>query len=195
MSFDHKITDLKYRINKLVPKNVCQKLIKTFEKYSELSGPEESYKYKDKKVKLDNFKCLNLSRIDNPNKDIKEALDISKMYISIMISNYVLYIQKNMCTTFSNYCINRTDNIRILKYKEGECIQDHSDVGGDIRASCTLNLNEDYEGGEFRFFNGQIKETFKTGDAMLFPAGPIWIHGTEPVTKGARYSINCFLHQ
>ena len=47
-TFNHKISDLKYRINGLVPKNVCQKLIKTFEKYSELSGPEESYKYKDK---------------------------------------------------------------------------------------------------------------------------------------------------
>lgn len=192
-TFNHKISDLKYGINGLVPKNVCQKLIKTFEKYSELSTSEGSYKYKDKKIKLDNFKCLNLSRINNPNKDIKEALDISKMYISIMISNYVLYIQKNICTTFDNHCINRTDNIRILKYKEGECIEDHSDVGGDIRASCTLNLNEDYEGGEFRFFNGLIKESFKTGDAMIFPAEPIWIHGTEPVTKGTRYSINCFL--
>jgi len=50
MSFDHKITDLKYRINGLVPKKLCQKLIETFEKYSELSGPEQSYKYKDKKL-------------------------------------------------------------------------------------------------------------------------------------------------
>jgi len=29
---------------------------------------------------------------------------------------------------------------------------------------------------------------------MLFPAEPIWIHGTEPITKGTRYTINCFLH-
>ena len=35
---------------------------------------------------------------------------------------------------------------------------------------------------------------FKTGDAIIFPAEPIWIHGTEPITKGSRYSINCFLH-
>tara|TARA_S200002703_G_scaffold144556_1_gene138303 strand:- start:442 stop:1029 length:588 start_codon:yes stop_codon:yes gene_type:complete len=195
MSFDHKISDLKYRINGLVPKNVCQQLIEIFEKYSELSGPEQSYKYKDKKIKLDNFNCLNLSRITDPNKDIKEALDISKMYLSIMITNYVLYIQKNICATFDNTSISKTDNIRILKYKKEECIEDHTDVGGTIRASCTLNLNEDYEGGEFRFFNGQIKETFKTGDAMLFPAEPIWIHGTEPIIKGTRYSINCFLYQ
>tara|TARA_R110000851_G_scaffold73386_1_gene161922 strand:+ start:592 stop:1179 length:588 start_codon:yes stop_codon:yes gene_type:complete len=194
MSFDHKISDLKYRIDGLVPKSICQKLIKTFEKYPDLSHTEESYKYKDKKIKTDNFKCLNLSRISNPNKDIKEALAISKMYLSIMITNYVLYIQKKICPTFDGISICKTDNIRIIKYKEGECIEDHTDIGGDIRASCTLNLNENYEGGEFRFFNGQIKESFKTGDGMLFPAELIWIHGTEPVTKGTRYSINCFLH-
>jgi len=193
MSFDHKITDLKYRINGLVPKNVCQKLIKTFEKYSELSTIEGSYKFKSEKAQMDNFKCLNLSAIVNPNDDIKEAFDISKMYISIMITNYILHIKKNISPTFNDYFFNNTNNVRIIKYKKGEFIDDHSDVGENIRASCTLNLNEDYEGGEFRFFNGLIKESFKTGDAMLFPAEPIWIHGTEPVTKGTRYSINCFL--
>ena len=111
-----------------------------------------------------------------------------------MIINYVAHIKsKKISPTFSKLLIKSSDNIRILKYEKGQCIKDHSDVGGTIRASCTLNLNEDYQGGEFRFFNGQIKEVFKTGDAMLFPAEPIWIHGTEPVTKGTRYSINCFL--
>jgi len=194
MSFDHKITDLKYRINGLVPKNLCQKLIETFEKYSELSGPEQSYKYKDKKIKLDNFKCLNLSQINNPNKEILYTLNEAKKYMAIMIANYVLYIKtKKISPDFSDELICLTDNIRILKYGVGQCIEDHSDIDGNIRASCTLNLNEDYEGGEFRFFNGLIKESFKTGDAMLFTAEPVWIHGTEPVTKGTRYSINCFL--
>ena len=195
MSYNHKISDLKYRMNGLVPKNVCHKLVETFEKYSMIAGPEASYKFKYKKAKIDNFKCLNLSTIVNPNDDIKEALNISKMYISIIITNYILHIKKNISPTFNDYFFNKTNNIRIIRYRKGECIEDHSDVGENIRASCTLNLNEDYEGGEFRFFNGLIKESFKTGDAMLFPAEPIWIHGTEPVTKGTRYSINCFLQK
>ena len=196
MSFDHKISDLKYRINGLVPKNVCQQLIETFEKYSELSGPEQSYKYQTKKFEEDNFKCINLSRIENPNKDILYAFNEARKYISIMIANYVLYIKsKKISPTFSDRPIKSTQNIRILKYGVGECIKDHTDVAENMRASCTLNLNENYEGGEFRFFDGQIKETFKTGDAMLFPAEPIWIHGTEPIIKGTRYSINCFLYQ
>ena len=102
-------------------------------------------------------------------------------------------MQKKFCPTFSDMLICNSHNIRILKYEKGSSIKDHTDVANTIRASCTLNLNEDYEGGEFRFFDGQIKETFKTGDAMIFPAEPIWIHGTEPITKGVRYAINCFL--
>tara|TARA_R110000796_G_scaffold94539_2_gene199423 strand:+ start:906 stop:1496 length:591 start_codon:yes stop_codon:yes gene_type:complete len=195
MSYDHKISDLKYRINSLVPKNICQKIIEVFEKYPELNEQESSYKFKTKKHEIDNFSCLNLSRIENPNEDISYALNEAKKYIFIMITNYVLHIKcKKISPTFNNFLINRTDNIRILKYKIGQSIKDHTDVGRTIRASCTLNLNENYEGGEFRFFDGQIKESFKTGDAMIFPAEPIWIHGTEPITKGIRYSINCFLY-
>ena len=195
MSYDHRISDLKYRINSLIPEKVCHKMINIFEKYPELNFPEASYKFKTGKREQDNFKCLNLSRINNPNEDILYALNEAKKYIFIMIANYVLHIKsKKISPDFSDFLIRLTDNIRILKYDVGQCIEDHSDVGGTIRASCTLNLNENYEGGEFRFFNGQIKEVFKTGDAMLFPAEPIWIHGTEPVTKGARYSINCFLY-
>ena len=194
MSYNHKISDLKYRINGLVPKDVCQKIIEILEKYPEFHFPEMSFKYKTERHEEDNFKCLNLSRIDNPNNDILYALNQAKKYISIMIANYVFYIRsKKISPIFTDQLINSSSNIRILKYETGQCIKDHTDVDKTIRASCTLNLNENYKGGEFRFFNGQIKEVFKTGDAMIFPAEPIWIHGTEPITEGTRYSINCFL--
>ena len=194
MSFNHKITDLKFRINKLVPKNTCEYFINFYENNSKYIEKEGSYKYQTKKVEQDNFECINLTKLYFNNPNIKEPLEVAKKYISIMITNYVLYIQNNICSTFDDRLICNSDNIRILKYKEGQLIKDHADVDGKIRASCTLNLNEEYEGGDFRFFNGQEKISFKTGDAMLFPAEPIWIHGTEPVTKGTRYSINCFLY-
>jgi len=201
MSFDHKISDLKYRINGLVPKGTCTKIIDIFEKHSKLLGnngygTESSYKFKTGKIEKDNFECLNLCVVENPDKEIEYALNEAKKYIGIMIANYVLYIKtKKICPDFNDRLIKSSDNIRILKYNVGSYISDHSDVGGPIRASCTLNLNEDYEGGDFRFFDGLIKESFKTGDAMLFPAEPVWVHGTEPVTKGVRYCINCFLQK
>lgn len=193
MTFDHKITDLKFHINKLVPKEVCKYFINVYENNSKYECLESSYKHETKKNEQDNFKCINLTTLAMENKNFIEPLEIAKKYINIMITNYVLNIQKNICSTFDSLHIKNSFNIRILKYEKGQCIKDHTDIEGTVRASCTLNLNEDYEGGEFRFFNGRIKHSFKTGDAMIFPAEPIWIHGTEPIIKGVRYSINCFL--
>lgn len=194
MSYDHKISDLKYRVHALVPKDTCAKIIDIFEKYPELSNAEGSYKFKTGQRETDDFSCLNLSQVQQPNEDISYALAQGRKYIFEMVGLYVEYIKsQGICPDFNRLLLSRTDNIRILKYELGQSIKDHSDIDGNNRASCTLNLNEDYEGGEFRFFDGQIKESYSTGDAMLFPTEPVWIHGTEPITKGTRYSINCFL--
>ena len=80
-----------------------------------------------------------------------------------------------------------------MKYNVGQHIKDHSDIDEYIRGSLTINLNDNYEGGEFRFFGGKERVKLSAGEAMIFPAEPIWIHGTEPITKGSRYSIICFL--
>ena len=195
MSFDAKISDLKFHIDGLVPKNLCEYFINFYENNIDYAISESSYKYKTKKFENDSFKSLNLSLLSLKDKKYEKPLNLAKTYISIMITNYVLHIQRNICSTFDQKLISKSNNIRILKYEKGQCIKDHTDVGPSIRASCTLNLNEDYEGGDFRFFDGKVKHQFKTGDAMLFPAEPIWIHGTEPVKKGVRYSINCFLER
>ena len=195
MSFNHKIADLKFHINKLVPKNVCEYFIDFYENNNEYATKETSYKFETKKLEEDNFKSINLTHFSLENSNLIKPLELAKKYISIMITNYSLYIRNNMCSSFNEKLICNSLNIRILKYEKGQYIKDHSDVNGSIRASCTLNLNEDYEGGEFRFFNGRIKHSFKTGDAIIFPAEPIWIHGTEPIKKGTRYAINCFLNE
>jgi len=190
----NKITDLKFRINKLVPLDICNKFIDLYENNKDKTYKEKSYKFKEGEIIEDNYKCLNISRLANEDNSFNKPLELAKRYIGIMITNYVLHIKKNICPSFNSFLINRSDNIRILKYNKGQYIKDHSDVSETTRASCTLNLNENYRGGEFRFFDGRIKEIFKTGDAIIFPAEPIWIHGTEPITQGSRYSINCFLH-
>ena len=195
MSFDVKISDLKFHINGLVPKDICNYFINFYEENKQYAISENSYKYQTENNEEDNYKCINLSECSLQNDVFLKPLELAKKYINIMITNYVFYIKTNICPTFNRYLIGNSFNIRILKYEKGQCIKDHTDVGSLTRASCTLNLNENYEGGEFRFFNGNIKHSFKTGDAMIFPAEPIWIHGTELITKGTRYSINCFLNQ
>ena len=191
-----KITDLIFRQNNLVPKDKCKYFIDIFEKYKDKSGFERSLKYtkeKNNEIVIDNFRCLNLSNFYKINDEIKKAADLASFYISLMILNYTNFLKINISNFLTDRFINMTSNIRILKYPKGSQIIDHVDVDSTIRASCTLNLNEEYTGGEFTFFSGKHIETFKTGDAMIFPAEPIWIHGTKPVLSGTRYSINCFL--
>jgi len=191
-----KITDLIFRQNNLVPKDKCKYFIDIFEKYKDKSSFERSLKYtkeKNNKIVIDNFKCLNLSNFYKIDDEIKKAADLASFYISLMILNYTNFLKVNISEFITDRYINLTSNIRILKYSVGEQIIDHLDVNPFNRASCTLNLNEEYTGGEFTFFSGKHIETFKTGDGMIFPAEPIWIHGTKPVLSGTRYSINCFL--
>ena len=195
MNFDHKITDLKFHINKLVSKDVCKYFIDFYENNNQHATFENSYKFKSKQNEYDNYKCINLTKLSLDNKNFKQPLDLAKKYINLIKINYCFYIQKNICPSFDLNVISNYSSVRILKYDKGHFIKDHIDLSGLIRASCTLNLNEDYEGGDFRFFDGRVKHSFKTGDAMIFPAEPIWIHGTEPITKGTRYAINCFLEQ
>jgi hypothetical protein len=192
---DLKIKDLVYRKDKLVSKEDCLYFINLYEKYAHLSISETSVKYLENKEHIketDNYKALNLNSLSD-NDEIKKAITVSFKYIGQMIKEYVEYLKLNISSAIDGRYINATSHIRILKYETGHFIKDHLDTDLDNRASCTLNLNEEYEGGEFTFFSGKQIETFKTGDAMIFPAEHIWVHGTKPIIKGTRYAINCFL--
>ena len=193
---DIKVTDLIHRINSFMPKDKCDQLINLFENNIDLCKQETSLKYiegKEKNSYTDNFKCLNLSIHKNKNKELEKGFKIYSHYIQGMIINYINFLKINFSTSIDSKWICASDNVRILKYEVGNEIKDHLDMNLIIRGSCTINLNEGYEGGEFTFFSRKHQEILKTGDSIIFPADHIWIHGTKPVTKGVRYSINCFL--
>ena len=193
-----KLLDLIYRLNGLVSKKSCEYFISSFENNIKLVGPESSLKYggeHDGKKVVDNFDSLPLhSYLDN--KEIKAVYDLACVYLETALLNYVSHLKKNVCSTILKSQYNYPTAVRILRYQKGSQILDHSDatnVGRPTYASCTLNLNKDYSGGEFSFFNGRHLETFSTGDAMVFPASPLWIHGTKPIISGTRYCINAFI--
>ena len=184
-----KIEDCMFRINSLVPKDVCEYFVKIFKDNTHKAFTENSYKFKDKIIKEDNFKCLNLSILEKTDSSFKKPHDLAKRFISIMITNYVLHIQKKICPSYDNSFFQTTNNIRILRYKVGENIQDHSDVSAGHRGSCTLNLNENYEGGEFILQTpmGQIAKKLEAGEIALFQI--IYPHGVGNVTDGKRVNI------
>ena len=140
-----KIKELIFRQNNLLPKDKCKYFIDIFEKYVAYTFEENSIKYIEGNSlfrKKDNYKVLNLSK-NYENEEIKKAADLAVFYISIMVLNYTNFLKIKISKAITDYWINSTSNIRILKYSKGEQIIDHLDVDSNTRASCTLNLNEE----------------------------------------------------
>ena len=51
-----------------------------------------------------------------------------------------------------------------------------------------LSLNDDYDGGEFSFFNDEMLVRTNTGGVICFPSNFI-PHGVREVVGGTRYAI------
>lgn len=83
--------------------------------------------------------------------------------------------------------------LRILKYDVGEFIHPHVDVTTFGHASCTLNLNDEYTGGIFSFFNRKFDVRLGKGDAIVFPISWFWVHEVTPIISGTRYALNTFI--
>jgi len=79
----------------------------------------------------------------------------------------------------------------LLRYQIGQFYKQHTDSYKDRprAVSCSFMLNDDYEGGEFAFFEGELKFKPKKGSVLMFPSNFMYPHEIMPVTQGVRYSI------
>ncbi|MDF0604303.1 2OG-Fe(II) oxygenase [Neisseriaceae bacterium TC5R-5] len=104
-----------------------------------------------------------------------------------------LEVQKKFNTKLLRQCLRYSHDYRVLRYDVGAKIHPHTDWDVFTLASCTLALNDDYQGGEFVFFNGERRLKLAKGQALIWPADCFWVHEITPVTSGVRYSVNSFI--
>jgi len=82
--------------------------------------------------------------------------------------------------------------VQLIRYGAGNKFEEHIDhYGGANRTlSCSMILNQDYEGGALRFWQGQYQvPDLRTGDAVVFPSNFCYPHEITPVTSGTRYVL------
>ena len=138
--------------------------------------------------------CLDPTEIKTHEQISKNAM---YKFISHHIQKYILMYASKFpfyLNSRSNYFINQVD---ILKYFENGKYTAHVDDSAETNRSVTviLNLNDDYEGGDFIFFNPLKKteiirrEKLKKGSVLFFPSNFLYGHSVETITKGTRYSI------
>ena len=113
----------------------------------------------------------------------------------IMIGHYKDYLEKlgHFDTDGLIANLGFSHSYRLIKYDTDQSFHDHIDKDPFVFGSCTLALNDDYEGGEYRFWRGKHKAKLKKGQGMIWPADFFFVHGVDKITKGCKYSMNSFL--
>jgi predicted 2-oxoglutarate/Fe(II)-dependent dioxygenase YbiX len=87
--------------------------------------------------------------------------------------------------------IQEDSGYELLRYKEGQFYTEHTDSFKDRprAVSCSIALNDDYEGGEWAFFGREKIIKVPKGAAVLFPSNFMYPHEILPITNGTRYSV------
>ena len=78
-----------------------------------------------------------------------------------------------------------------LKYETGQFYKQHVDEfpGKPRLLTISVALNDDFEGGEWAWFDRELVKKVMGGDAVMFPSNFMFPHEILPVTKGTRYSL------
>ena len=101
-----------------------------------------------------------------------------------------------------NFEISSAEAMQITKYERGGFYNYHVDGNGFTqynlpdneffhnktrKLSMTIVLNDEYEGGEFQFFNDKTLIKEKQGTVIIFPS--YMQHRVRPIKSGIRYSL------
>lgn len=143
---------------------------------------------------------------------LKNAFYLPKEEKKDMVSKILFYynINKSLTIPLLNYRVwfSSIDfdltllQVDFLKYGIDGKYEVHSDQGPDSRdrlLTVIINLNEEYEGAEFEFYNPSNQkelirqEKLKKGSVLMFPSNFLFPHSIKPITKGERYSLVCWL--
>ena len=190
------LTDLILIVDNVLSDAECEFLISVFEERE--SNPDMPYQLKSYREQC--FES-NSNEVRESTVDIQTLLPQTDPFFlanrgtDTMIKHYKEYIDKldYFWTHALIADLAYSHKYRLMKYGIGQSIHDHVDKNPSTYGSCTLALNDGYQGGKFRFFKGNYTVDLKKGQGMIFPADYFFVHGVEPITQGYRYSVNSFL--
>jgi len=127
---------------------------------------------------------ISFDSVIQKNLQIRKNLD---SYLFVSASNVI----KQYREKFSDCTVEQDSGYDLLKYEVGGFYTTHTDSFKDRprAVSCSFMLNDDYEGGEFAFFDRELIYNLKKGSCIMFPSNFMYPHEIMPVTSGTRYSI------
>ena len=180
------LKDFIFTVDDILTNGECDFIINEFGKnkiYKERCFESNSSEMRESTVDITSLK---------PNT---EVFDLVHNATNHLIHEYSQYLKELDSVWVDRMVANLaySHDYRLMKYSEGQSIHDHVDKDLFIYGSASLSLNDEYDGGQFRFFKGKHKIRTKKRQGMIWPAENYFVHGVEPITKDVRWSVNSFL--
>jgi hypothetical protein len=180
-----KLTDYIVVIREAIPKEVCANIIDEYKVEDEGWGSTSVYAKNLEGVRV----CDALSISSEQNLNNSTRVDIDAYIFEVVGRGMKEYMNLSSAIYLSS-----DEGYQILRYRENQYYKEHIDDFNNNRVvTCSIVLNDSYEGGEFSFFDGTVDYALKTGDMLLFPSNFLYPHQIKPVTKGTRYSLITWL--
>ena len=170
----------------VVPEDLCDAIIKEYSNSNEWSPAEVG---SGLETHIRNVDEIGISRQEViGDSELRQQFD-DRVFESVST------VSRKYHENFNHFAINVDTGYQLLRYKEGQFYTQHVDsfVTQQRSISCSLILNDDYEGGEFCFWDGTMMHKPPKGSALVFPSNFMYPHEIRPVTKGERYSIITWL--
>ena len=169
-----------------IPDDFCKQIIEEYDDPDDWKpGTINDYEVNEYR------KCevVYLSQDETLERNLKTRKKIDERLFNIITNHLKKYLKKYDSLGYVQ--IKEDTGYMLLRYKTGDYVKKHVDTSSDQHRtlSCSLILNDDYEGGEISFFDGEIKPHLKKGDLIIFPSSFTYPHQVLPIKKGIRYSI------
>lgn len=176
---DTKLVDLVKVYKNAIPKELC----------SDIITKSSSFNWSKNTWRPDKYRQLN--KPDSNLEPDRATIDKdSQVKAGLLIETYANLYVKEVRVPFQ-FEIKKFDTPDIIRYSSGTRMlphHDHADAVGIPILSTIGLLNDDFEGGEFIFWdNLDIK--LEAGDMLLFPTLFAYTHQINTITKGTRYSL------
>lgn len=180
--FENKLNHLSRYIHvykNFIPNELCDEIIEEYRNDTEWAKSKVSSGLKPEARNCSDIN-ITVSKYSKKGKKIDDD-----------ICNYMNKIVKEESQIFPELEIDQDSGYNLLRYTKGQFYKQHVDSSRRFprELSCSIILNDDYEGGEFSFFNNTEKYKLTKGSVIVFPSNFLFPHQILPVTKGTRYSI------
>ena len=180
----NQLTDYIQVFENIVPNELCDAILKEFSAEEEWQKTRVGGGTIRSDVRSAETVVISYPHVIEKNTAVRKQLDLD-------IFNVAATAIKKYNEKFPLARIEEDSGYELLRYKEGQFYTEHTDSfkARPRAVSCSFALNDDYEGGEWAFFNREKVIKVPKGAAVLFPSNFMYPHEIMPVTKGTRYSV------